>query len=40
MIETGDQAPSLALTDDRGNAWDLADFGGRSVVLIFHRHFY
>ncbi len=39
-VDVGDAVPSLELTDDAGEPWRIDAHAGRSVVLIFHRHFY
>ena len=40
MIGPGDDVPSVALVDDRGEPWRLHADRDRPLVLIIHRHFY
>jgi peroxiredoxin len=36
MIEAGSPAPEFTLRDQDGNSVSLADYGGRTVVLVFY----
>jgi peroxiredoxin len=37
-MQTGDLVDDFTLTDDRGAPWQLSEYRGSPVVLIFHRH--
>ncbi len=37
-LQLGDRLPDIALVDHEGQPWRPADFRGRPVVLVLHRH--